>query len=454
MSSLLPWLLLDLFLLGVSVLAMARRLSFWHPVTAYLLFHAYSFSWRAWQLFDGALPMYAENTAFDVIRAEEFQRALMFADVALVAFVAAAYLAHRAFERRAHEPVPRRLLSRPIVLGIAAVCLPAGFYVFLVAKTGGTTENFLAGTNYLQVMAMWPIGCLGLLIYLQGFRWYLVLPTGFYLALVAVQGYHRFMLVLPLLFFAAYHLQARRRRWPGPLIVLLALLVFLILPRLKGIGYAVQAGDFNEAVQLVGDSFRSTRGLEQTSTNEQFLDQYAGALTMADDHGKVFLGSTYLAILTLPVPRTLWPDKPGLGDHTIEISTARRQYDREGRIITYIGESYLNFRHAGVVLIPFLLGYFLTAWCLRATSGPLHRFDGYLYTVFSMAYIQLFRDGLLSIFVFTVVHNMPMLFAWILHVLPGFSRRVLDPPPADPRAQEDFALAPPPGPPPGRPPRP
>ena len=445
MPSLLPHLLLDLLLLLGAVALLASRLSFWHPATTYLLFHAYSFSWRAWQLYDGASPMYADNLAFDVIRPEEFQRALLFADVALVAFVAAAFLAHRRFERAAHEPVPRRMLNKAIVLAISALCLPVGFYVFLTAKTSGFSENALTETNYFQVMAMWPIGCLGLLIYLQGFRWYLLLPTAVYLALVSVQGYHRFMLVLPLVFLASYYLQARRRRWPGPLLFLGALLMFLVLPRLKYIGQAIQSGDLGEAAQLVGDSFRSTRGLEQGSSSEQFLDQYAGALTMVDEHGKVFLGSTYLAIVTLPIPRSLWPGKPGLGDHTIEISTTRRQYDREGRIITYIGESYLNFRHVGLVVVPFLLGYLLTGWCLRATSGPLHRFDGYLYTVFAMAYLQLFRDGLLSIFVFTVVHNMPMLFAWILHALPGFARRVVDAPPAHPLAREDLAALPPPG---------
>lgn len=448
MDSLLPCLLLDALLLVAVVFLLGSRLSFWHPATTYLLFHAYSFSARGWQLFDGASPMYADNAAFDVIRPEEFQRALLLADLALVAFAAAAYFAHRRFEQAAHQPVERRLLNGAAVLTIAVLCLPVGFYVFLTSKAGGVAANAFTETNYYQVMAMWPIGCLGLLIYLRGFRWYLLLPTALYLALVAVQGYHRFMLVLPLLFLASYYLQARRQRWPGPAILCGAVLVFLVLPRLKSIGQAVQTGDFGEAVQLVGDSFRSTKGLEGSSS-EQFLDQFAGALTMTDDYGKVYYGSTYLAIVTLPVPRSLWPAKPGLGDHTIEISTARRQYDREGRIITYIGESYLNFRYLGVLLVPGLLGFFLTRWCLRATSGPLHRFEGYLYTVFAMAYIQLFRDGLLSIFVFTVVHNMPMLFAWILHAIPGFAQRVIDPPPGHPLAQEDLALAPPPvGPPP------
>ena len=39
--------------------------------------------------------------------------------------------------------------------------------------------------------------------------------------------------------------------------------------------------------------------------------------------------------------------------------------------------------------------------------------------------------------------NLPMLFAWILHSLPGFAQRVLDPPPAHPLAQEDLAVPPP-----------
>ena len=81
MTALLPYLVLDALVLIGAVVFLASRLSFWHPATTYLLFHAYSFSVRAWQLFDGASPMYAENGAFDVIRPEEFQRALLLAEM-------------------------------------------------------------------------------------------------------------------------------------------------------------------------------------------------------------------------------------------------------------------------------------------------------------------------------------------------------------------------------------
>ena len=161
MTALLPYLVLDALVLIGAVVFLASRLSFWHPATTYLLFHAYSFSVRAWQLFDGASPMYAENGAFDVIRPEEFQRALLLADVALAVFVAAAYYAHRRFEQAAHEPIRRRLINRAAVLMVAGLCLPVGFFVFLTSKAGGVAANALTETNYYTVMGMWRSAALG-----------------------------------------------------------------------------------------------------------------------------------------------------------------------------------------------------------------------------------------------------------------------------------------------------
>jgi hypothetical protein len=67
----------------------------------------------------------------------------------------------------------------------------------------------------------------------------------------------------------------------------------------------------------------------------------------------------------------------------------------------------------------------------------MQRLGRYIYLVFFMALVQTFRDGVLSIFVFTVVHNMPMLFTWILHMIPGFALKSMDRPPADPMALEE-----------------
>ena len=96
--------------------------------------------------------------------------------------------------------------------------------------------------------------------------------------------------------------------------------------------------------------------------------------------------------------------------------------------MTYIGESYLNFRYLGVGLIPLSLGFGLSYWCLVATTGPWLRLNRYLYIIAFMAFIQLFRDGLLSLPLFTLVHSSPTFFIWVAHMFAGRRALVQDPP--------------------------
>ena len=438
MDSLLPYLLLDVIVVVSVVLVMFRRMAFWHPLTAYLLFHLYSFSYRAFKIYAGAPLMYEGQANAEAITIQEINRAMLWADVGLIVFVLASLWAHLNFEAKAERPTIRRVMNPNIARTIGILCLPIGAYFLYGLKSATlilSVDNAAAG--YVQVAAMWPIGAIGLLVFAFGFRWYLVGLIAFFLGVVALQGYHRFMLILPLLFFAAYYLQTVRRRWPTWPILVGALLVALIFPRLKYIGQAIQYGDTTEAVAQFTQSFDFTSKNKEVGPSEDFLDQYAGALTLADYNNRKFGGSTYLAVITLPIPRAWWPGKPGLADHLQEISTSGRNYTVEGRIITYLGESYLNFGYAGLFLIPAFMGYVLTAYCLHAATGPMQRLSRYVYLVAFMALIQTFRDGLLSIFVFTVVHNMPMLFTFILHLIPGFAKKSLDRPAADPLAGEE-----------------
>ena len=438
MDSLLPYLLLDLLVVATVVILMFRRMAFWHPLTAYLLFHLYSFSYRAFKIYAGAPLMYDGQANAEPITIAEINRAMLWADVALIIFVLASLWAHLNFDAKAERPVVRRVLNPNIARTIGILCLPIGAYFLYGIKTATldlSVENASAG--YVQVIAMWPIGALGLLVFAFGFRWYLVGLIAFFLGVVALQGYHRYMLILPLLFFAAYYLQTIRRRWPTIPILVGALLVALVFPRLKYIGQAIQYGDTQEAVAQFTQSFAFGAKDKDVSTSEEFLDQYAGSLSLADTNDRKFWGSTYLAIITLPIPRAWWPNKPGLADHIQEISTSGRNYAVEGRITTYLGESYLNFGYAGFFFIPALMGYLLTAYFLQSATGPMQRLSRYIYLVAFMALVQTFRDGLLSIFVFTVVHNMPMLFAFVAHMIPGFAAKSLDRPAADPLAGEE-----------------
>jgi hypothetical protein len=440
-DSLIPYFLIDVFVVIAVVVLMFRRMAFWHPLTAYLLFHLYSFTYRLFQILGGSPLMYAGQANAEVITPEEITRAILWADAALLLFVAASWWAHKVFEAKSDQPIERRVLNLNIAKAVGLLCLPLGAYFFYVVKaTGFVLSIDSASAGYIQVISMWPIGVLGLLIFAFGFRWHLLALTAFFLGAVALQGYHRFMLILPLLYFAALYLQSQRRRWPNILIIIAALFVGMVFPRLKYIGQALQYGDTQEAMNQFSQAFvKDKQSYAESFATEDFLDQFAGGLSLIDDNERKFWGSTYLAILTLPIPRAWWPNKPGLADHMHEISTSGRQYNIEGRIFTYLGESYINFGYAGLILIPAMVGYILTALCLHATAGPMLRLGRYLYLVFFMALVQTFRDGLLSIFVFTIVHNMPMLFTWILHSIPGFAVKSMDRPPADPMALEEEA---------------
>jgi hypothetical protein len=439
LDSLIPYFLVDVAVVIAVVVLMFRRMSFWHPLTAYLLFHLYSFTYRLLQILGGSPLMYTGQANAEAITPEEITRAILWADAALLLFVAASWWAHKVFEAKSDQPIERRVLNLNIAKAVGLLCLPLGAYFFYTVKTTGFVLSIdSASAGYIQVISMWPIGVLGLLIFAFGFRWHLLALTAFFLGAVALQGYHRFMLILPLLYFAALYLQSQRRRWPNILIIIAALFVGMVFPRLKYIGQALQYGDTQEAMNQFSQAFvKDKQSYAESFATEDFLDQFAGGLSLIDDNDRKFWGSTYLAILTLPIPRAWWPNKPGLADHMHEISTSGRQYNIEGRIFTYLGESYINFGYAGLILIPAMVGYILTALCLHATAGPMLRLGRYLYLVFFMALVQTFRDGLLSIFVFTIVHNMPMLFTWILHSIPGFAVKSMDRPPADPLALEE-----------------
>lgn len=431
MDSLIPYLIADITLLVVIVLMMVRNLTFWHPLTVYLFFHAYSFTWRVIQLISGATPMYGNSLNLEVIRPEEFERAIIWADVALICFTTGAAFAQSQFRWKAQFPRIRREAKPSIIYAVCAICLPAGLLVLTMAKTGdGVISETLASSGYLTLMSLWPMSCLLALVLVKGFRLIFVMPICVYLAVVGLQGYHRYMLVLPILCLSAIYLQQKGKRWPTFAMVIIGLCMVAIFPKLKDIGRAVTAGDYSYAMNLMTSAFYPANeknfASKEEFTSEEFLDQYAGALSMIDYYDKVYMGSTYLALVSLPIPRNVWPDKPGLADHTREISTAERPYDKEGRIITYIGESYLNFRYSGIVLISFLLGFGLSYWCLVATAGPWLRLNRYLYVTAFMAFIQLFRDGVLSLFLFSVIQNMPALFILFAHLFTGSRLLVVD----------------------------
>lgn len=436
MKELLPYIFIDVACIFLCIGLVWRTFTFWHPFSIYIFFHGYSFTFRAYQLWNGASPMYAENPAADIIKSDEIIKGLLIADLAIIAFALGSYIAQKIYFKDVSKSIRRTNINKTIILLVCLVCLPPGIFVLLQAKTG-FTANFFSQSNYYQVLAMWPISCLYILVFTYGWRWWTSLSVFFYLSMVALQGYHRTMLILPIIFFIVVFLLKNRRRWLGVGTILPLLFLFIIFARLKYIGRAFQNQDFSEMWFQFSQSFKSSSGADEQDS-EQFLDQYCGFLTMTDAAQKVGYGSNYLAILVLPIPREIWPGKPGQADHIAEVSTPTRQYDREGRITTYIGEAYYNFRYLGVFFIALFSGYILTRWCLRSVIGPFRRLEVVAYTLFFTTFIQFYRDGFSSIVIFGVAQQIPFITIFILHKSLGSALKTTDESPV--KALGEFGL--------------
>lgn len=398
---------IDLAALFGAVYILRRQLSVISPAFIYFFFHLYAFSARLWMLASGAPPLYGEQALYRAVEVQEIGRAVLLADVALVLFCLGFKFADG--ERKRSSPV--RAMRADVVIWVSAALLPIGSVLLVLSK--GVGASFGGAAQFAQIAAMWPAAVLCLCLYRFGFKWYLVTLLATYLLLVGLQGYHRFMVVMPLFFCLALYLLRARRRWPGIGISAASIIFILLFPQLKYIGSAASAGDIDEVMLRIGQAFSLVE--EDGSTSSTFLDQYAGALTLADEHGETLYGASYLAALTLPIPRAIWPDKPGLGDHIIVMATDERPYDKEGRIITYIGESYLNFWYFGVFIVPALLGYILARFYSAATVHGLGSILMYVFLVVMTSLVQVYRDGLVSFVMFVLVQNIPMLVVIALH---------------------------------------
>jgi hypothetical protein len=260
-------------------------------------------------------------------------------------------------------------------------------------------------------MGMWPLTLICILIFFRGFTKPLVLLGGAILIITALQGYHRFMVIIPSIFLALVYLMRGTGRYKVLKLAIPAALSALVIPYLKQMGRAFQTGDYEEAVNIFIGALTLT-GDQGSPVN--FLDQFAAALTLVDQSGEFWLGATYISILLLPIPRALWPGKPSLGQHVLEIATLDRPFDQEGRIITYLGEAYINFAEFGLVVIPFFLSYLFTRLYRRFWMSPPYSLMRLAFLFLIPASIQMYRDGIPSIILFGLVFNAPLIFIWLL----------------------------------------
>jgi len=411
------WLFADVAVVAACALVLWRlkSLRFAHPATSYFIFHLIVVTARACSVAAGGSLLF-EGTSLIPIDLNELRWAIVLSDIALVSVTAGAVISRL---RRISAPKSKRLNPELIWLTtvlLAPLSLIATFQSAVLPWANTAVLTFDSWT----LIGQCALGlCLLVLVYAYGFRPLLLVPLFVLLALMAYQGFHRFRVVIPAIMLCTIWLDRNRRRWPSFALSCLLVLVALTFIPLKTVGRLAQ--DHQSLSEIVEQSKSQILSSFDGYGELVLLDQMAAAVSAADSRGLRFWGKPYAAILTLPIPRKWWPEKPGLADHLAELSSPGRPLAESGMITTLAGDVYVNFGILGVILLPGLLTFFLSRACDYAYAVPYDTVRRFLYVAISANYIQVWRDGMTSLVVFTVVNMAPLLMIICLHsIIPGF----------------------------------
>jgi hypothetical protein len=404
------------------------RLSHSHPGTIYLFFHVYTFTYRLIGVSFGAPTMFSQYVMFfEPVTLDEMVRAGLMGDASLIAMTIA-WIRASVVDLRKTKKLPQQIessvpnLKLRHIWTVVVVIFPLGLWGLwafssLPGVEGGRTQlGEWQGSSWLLITQVWSGLALLALIYWYGFRWWLVSPMVIYLLMMAIQGYHRFRVVIPALLLIQIYLDRKKLRWPPVYVTALLLALLAIFFPLKDIGRMTQEGE--NLGQIVDTSRESVNdAMYAAAPDQMFLDEFACAVTLVDEHGELYYGRTYLNVITLPIPRQWWPDKPSLADYLRDISKPWRPMAEMGMIVTFLGESYANFGLFGTLAVPFLVAYWLGRAHFKAYRGSFLSVTRFLYLLVACNLIQVYRDGLVSIIVFTWVNMMPMMLIVLLHYL-------------------------------------
>jgi hypothetical protein len=140
-------------------------------------------------------------------------------------------------------------------------------------------------------------------------------------------------------------------------------------------------------------------------------------MAAADQANLRFYGTTVLPLIYLPIPRYIWPDKPPVNEAGREISTATRMIIQTGMIPLLSGEAYINFGWIGCAVIPFLYILGMQMAYRRVRSHDITSAARWVYLIYLMIMIVVFRDGLNPLIIYPVVVYLPLLSWGVISML-------------------------------------
>ncbi len=423
---------LTVWLLCLGLMLRFGRLTVLHPASLYFFFHLYTFTFRLFQLANGAPTLFASwGPQFLPVTHREIQRASFVALTALVIMtIVWLYLAHQD-QRRPDPSVDEeryRPFSKRLMWMVVSITLPVGIVALLLFRgpmlSGGPTLSLGAwsGSSYLMSMYQWSGISLLALVFYYGFRRIILIPLLLYLFIGLLTFPFRMMVIVPSLFIVFTYLRRNQIKWPTMRLVVLFVALSLLFVAGKDFGPRLREGDYSGAWDLLVGRVVDLR--EGMHTDETFMDQMAVALSQVDERGRFYYGRTYANLLLLPIPRAFWPDKPGQADWQKDIQTPGRPTAEMGAIVTTYGEAYANFGYVGVVLYALALAVLLHRLYRWMSRAPYYSLVNFWSLCVYAILVQVFRDGFASFVTFQVSIFMPLTAITLLHLVALRRRRV------------------------------
>ena len=419
------YLIIDIVIVFTALWAL-REWTTWsvfNPSLVYLAVHIYTVSLRGMQLYYSQRPLPSFPGALSM---DSIGRAIAASDITLTAVVVASVLAANArkggptlLATRLRVGNPVHLLNRRVGHGIALVCLLFGSFCLLRFGAVATLQiaagedvnrlglHVLENTTLPFILGLYAIEGPLIIMALYGVRRWTVL---LYVALLIPTIYNvpRFASVLSIFLVFLMYMNERGRRSLSWRWVALAVPVFVGWFFLKPVAAGLAAGnDIETIASTVGQYFAASTG-DNVSADMQFLDMQACNMSLIDDYGKYFYGATYLPLLTVPIPRYTWPDKPSLSQYYKEISTPDRPVGNTGMTPGITGEAYVNFGLWGCFVLPFMMYWqFSRVYRRIVWSTPLSP-KAWLFIVFLVSSLLVIRDGLMSLAVYPFLYYLPL----------------------------------------------
>lgn len=410
---------LDLFtvLLLSIYLVKEKQLNVLNPCLIYLFIHVFFVTFRGIQIFFFNSKIISNKWYATYITLEEIDKAILIADISLVAF----FLGFNLFVHK-YKNFGNKLLKKyseikekyPKRINYYLI------FIFIVGLIGIATYRSIADrdietadySTFSNLMTGLGIISAIVLLYEKGFKKYYLIYFGLLIVFYSLQGENRFRVILALFFVLMYYLKTINLKMPPFKYYVLGFVFLLFSFPLKEVGKAYQETGKINFTEVIQDSFDEFT--EGESGDMSFIEQSAGMIGAIDVKDKIFYGKTYEPIFFFFVPRSLWTEKPPLNQWQHDISITGRDFGEMGQISLISGEAYANFRYFGVFLISFLVGRWYSFLYHSYSNLPSKHRGFLLLLLFNMVLFQVWRDGMISLILFPFLNYLPIMLLYFI----------------------------------------